>query len=47
MICGLKLLKLENFSGNFPGYGKINSSLSKYTITFGQPSWDNNIYIII
>ena len=34
MDCCRKLLKLGNFSGNLPGYGKINSSLSFYTINF-------------
>ena len=34
MDCGRKLLSNGYFSGNLPGYGKINSSLSKYTITF-------------
>ena len=34
MNCGRKLQKLGNFSGNLPGYGKINPSLSSYTINF-------------
>ncbi len=34
MDCGRKLLMNGNFSGNLRGYGKINPSLSSYTINF-------------
>lgn len=40
MDCGRKLLVNGYFSGNLPGYGKIISSLSTYTIEFGEPYWD-------
>ncbi len=40
MNCGRKLLSNGYFSGNLPGYGKIISSLSTYTIEFGEPYWD-------
>lgn len=40
MDCGRKLLKNGNFSGNLPGYGKINSSLSPYTVKFREPQWE-------
>ena len=41
MNCGRKLLDNGYFSGNLPGYGKIISNLSKYTIEFREPYWDN------
>lgn len=45
--CGRKLRVNGYFSGNLPGYGKINPKLSKYTISFldpSHPSAVNEIY---
>jgi len=36
--CGRKLLVNGYFSGNLPGYGKINPKLSTYTINFVDPN---------